>query len=182
MSSKKYILPALFMAVALAGGGTAYAFGPGGMTLPAGVPSGFTATEQTAITQAQDIREKAEAEADKILSDAGVTREEMHTAMETFHKTQRDAIDAALDANDINAFKTAVAQSPMGDKASTITDDVFAKMVQIRNLEKSGNTAGAQALRKELGDAGFGFGPMGDHLGHGGMHHGGMMNDDADDN
>ena len=168
------------MAVALAGGGTAYAFGPGGMILSAGVLSNFTTTEQTAITLAQDIRQKAEKEATAVLEAAGVTQDEMHTAMESFHKTQRNAMDAALDAKDINAFKALMVDGPMADTAATRTDEAFAKMVQIRALEKSGDEEGAQALRKELGDAGFG--PMGGHGGRGGMHHGGMMDNDADDN
>lgn len=158
---KQYAIPALILGLALLGGGTATyaAMTPG--SLPADVLSQFSDDQQAAIEKARDIRQTAETEAQAVLSAAGVSEDQLHSALETHMKAQREAENAALDDNDYTAFQTAVAGSPMADK---LTEDVFAKLVQIRQLEKSGDHEGAMKLRQELGDAGFG--PRG-HAPHG---------------
>ncbi len=162
MFKKRYAVPALILGLALLGGSTAAyaAFTPG--QLPAAVLSGFTSDQQVAIQKAQDIRSAAETEAKAVLTAAGVTEDALHTAMETYHDAERTKMDAALDANDYAAFQALVAGTPMAD---TLTEDIFAKLVQIRSLEKSGDHEGAMTLRKELGDVGFkgGFGGHGPH-------------------
>lgn len=158
MTKKRYAIPALILGLALLGGASATyaAFTPG--QLPAEVLSSFTADQQTAIEKAEQIREDAQTQAKAVLDAAGVSQDQLHTAMDTYRKAQHDKMDAALDANDYAAFQAAVAGTPMADK---LTQDTFAKLVQIRQLEKSGDHQGAMELRKELGDAGFGFGPGG---------------------
>ncbi len=186
MTKSKLILPALVFGVALLGGTSAYAFNGG--TFPTEAFKSFSLEKQTAIAKAHDIRTTAQKEAEAVLNAAGVSKDDMHTAMKSFHQTQRTAMDSALEANDYNAFKALVAKSPMGgDRADTLTQDVFTKMAKIHSLEKSGDKAGAKVLRTELRDAGFGGGMgMGGHgnkdMG-GRMHGGGMMGDrnDADD-
>lgn len=183
MNKSKYILPALFLGVALLGGTSAYAFGGG--TFPTEAFKGFSVEKQTAIAKAHEIRTAAQKEVEAVLTAAGVSKDDIHTAMKAFHETQRTAMDAALEANDYNAFKTLVANSPMGgDRADALTQDIFAKIVKIHELEKSGDKAGAKALRTELRDSGFGSGMgMGGHGGKGmggRMHGGGMMDGDND--
>lgn len=158
MNTKRYAIPALVLGVALLGGGTAAyaAFTPG--TLPTEALSSFTADQQAAIKKAHTIRSAAEVEATAVLKAAGVSKDALHTAMKSFRDAGREKVDAALDANDYAAFKTAVAGSPMAD---TVTQDIFNTLVQIRALEKSGDHAGAMVLHKELGETGFGFGPGG---------------------
>jgi len=158
---KQTMIPALLLGLTLAGaGGVAFADVTPGQ-LPAAVLSKFTAAQQTAITQAHDIRAKADVEAKAVLTAAGLTEKDVHTAMESYRDTERKAIDTALTNNDYSAFTTAIANMP---DASAMTPEIFAKLVKIHSLEASGDRAGAMALRQELRDSGFkgvGIGMMG---------------------
>ncbi|PIR82985.1 hypothetical protein COU19_02885 [Candidatus Kaiserbacteria bacterium CG10_big_fil_rev_8_21_14_0_10_56_12] len=157
MIKKHYAIPVALLALVTVGGATAYA-----ATTPNMAPfASFSAAQQTAIEQAFTIRQDARTKAQDVLDAAGVTPGAMRTAMNTYRSNQRTAIDAALTANDYAAFQALVANSPM---ASELTQDVFAKLVEIHKLEVSGDHAGAAALRKELTDAGIhglGIGHMG---------------------
>ncbi len=159
--SKKFAVPALVIGLAVLGGGTAFAASNG---FDASTLTGFTDAQKTAIEQAFQIRKDADDKAKQVLTDAGVDQKVLGEQMRSQHEAKRKAMDAALDANDYAAFQTAVAGSPMADK---LTTDVFAKLVEIRKLEKSGDREGAMKLRKELGtEAGFrGPGMGGDHRG-----------------
>lgn len=158
--SKKFAVPALVIGLAVIGGGTAFAAGNGFDT---SALTGFTDAQKTAIEQAFEIRKDADEKAKQILTDAGVDQKKLGEQMRSQHEAKRKAMDAALDANDYAAFQTAVAGSPMADK---LTTDVFAKLVEIRTLEKSGDKEGAMKLRKELGtEVGFGGMGMGGHRG-----------------
>lgn len=157
--SKKFAVPALVLGLIVLGGGTALAAGNG---FDVSKLSGFTDTQKQAIEKAFQIRQTAETEAKTVLDAAGVDQKALHDQMRAGHETERKAMEAALDANDYEAFKAAVANSPMKDK---LTNDTFAKLVQIHTLEKAGDKEGAAKLRKDLG-VGFGMG-MGGHGGHG---------------
>lgn len=168
-----YTIPAFAAGLLALGAGSAYAFSGG--QIPMAAFSSFSNDQQAAIEKSQEIMDNARTEADKVLSDAGISREDMFTAMNEFHKEHMEAVNDALDADDYDAFTAAIADMPMADQ---ITKDTFAKLVEIRKLEKSGDREGAQALRKELADAGI-HGPF---IG-GMMHHGfgpGMMMHDLD--
>jgi len=154
MIQKRYAVPALVLGLTLVGGATASAFAP---NLSLETLSSFTADEQAAIQKAFTIRQTAEKEADAVLTQAGVTKEELHTAFKAGHEKQREVINAALDANDYNAFVAAAKAGPQGEK---VTAEVFAKLVEIRKLEKAGDREGAMELRKTLQADGF-MGPMG---------------------
>ena len=83
--------------------------------------------------------------------------------MDSYRDTERKAMDTAFTNNDYAAFTALIANSP---DASSMTPDIFAKLVKIHALEVSGDRAGAMTLRKELRDAGFkgmGMGMMGGH-------------------
>ncbi len=152
MMTKRNGMFALMLGLALAGTGTAaYAsFTPG--QLPAAVLAAFTSDEQAAITAAQDIRAKADVEADAVLTAAGVTHDELHTAMKSAREADRTAMDTALTNNDYDAYAALIAGRPDAD---SLTKDIFATLVEIRSLEVSGDKAGAMDLRKELRDAGY---------------------------
>ena len=128
--------------------------------------SGFSDAQKAAIEKAFQIHKTADAEAKSVLDAAGVDQSKLHDAIHTQHEAQHAKMDAALDANDFSAFQALAANSPMADK---LTSETFAKLVEIRKLEKAGDTSGAQALRKELGFDGRmgpkGFnGPRGDMM------------------
>lgn len=159
MIKKRYGVPALVLGLAVLGGSSAYAFGPGGFDLTAF--SSFSTKEQSAIQKAHEIREAADTEAKAVLDAAGVTEEELHDAMKAYHEKQRGALDAALDSKDYAAFKALIADSP---RAQELTEDVFAKLVEIRALEQDGDHKGAMELRKDLAGSGFmDAGAFGDH-------------------
>jgi hypothetical protein len=159
MIRKRYAVPALITGLALMGGTAAYAAAPG--TFDAAAFSSFTSDQQAAIQKAFQIRKDADAQTKEILYAAGVDESKLHEAMRAQGDKDRAALDAALDSNDYAAFKALAADRPMADK---VTEDVFAKLVQVRALEKSGDTEGAKALRESLG---LRMGPGGPH-GHGG--------------
>lgn len=150
--TKRTMIPALVLGVTLVGAGSvAFAdFTPG--QIPAAVLSAFTPAQQTAITEAHDIRAKAEVEARAVLTAAGVTEAQMHSVMESYRDTERQAMDTALTNNDYAAFTALTANRP---HASTVTPEIFATLVHIHSLKASGDHAGATALRKELRDSGF---------------------------
>lgn len=167
MIKKQHFIPAVLLGFALLGGSTAYAFGGG---IPLGAFKGFTAEKQAAIQKAEDIRQNAEKEAKATLDAAGVTREEMHTAMMAYHTEHMKAMDAALEAKDFDAFKALMKDMPMAD---SLTQDAFNTLVEIHALEKKGDREGAQKLRESLKDSGFAP-HMGMEMGrHGQMHDGG---------
>ena len=168
--TKRTLLPALLLGLTLVGAGTVALadFTPG--QIPAAVLAQFSSEKQTAITQAHDIRAKADVEAKAVLTAAGVTEQEMHTAMDSYRDTKRAAMDTALTNNDYAAFTALMADTP---NASGVTTDIFAKLVKIHSLEVSGDRTGAMTLRQELRDAGFtGMGMMGGHGMDGGRGHG----------
>lgn len=166
---KKIIIPGLFLGALLATGATASAFYPG--TLDLAAFADFSDTQKAAIEDAFEIRQTAEAEATAVLDAAGVDREAMHEAMHEYRDVQREAFDAALEANDYEAFAELVANTPMADD---LTQEVFAKLVEAHTLREAGDDDGAraimEALKTDLGVEGFpGFGPGG-RGGHGGPH------------
>ena len=144
-------MPALLLGVITVGGATAYAAGPS-MDLTA--LTGFTDAQKTAITEAFQIRKDAGTKAKAVLDAAGVDETKLRDAMHAQHEGERAKFDAALDANDYAAFTALVAGSP---RADTITPEIFAKLVQVRALDKAGDHKGAMELRKDLG-VGMGFG------------------------
>lgn len=160
MIKKQFGIPALIIGLMVLGGSTAYAFGPGGFDAEAF--SSFTASEQAAIEKAHEIREAAETEAQAVLSAAGITKDELHSAMRAYGEKQHAKLAEALENNDYDAFVALTAGNPNAEK---ITKDIFAKLVEIHKLEKAGDHEGAMELRKDLKDSGFmgpvGHGPMG---------------------
>lgn len=159
MIKKRYGVPALILGLTMLGGSSAYAFGPGGFDLAAF--SSFSSEEQAAIQEANEIRQSAEEEAQAVLNAAGITKDELRDAVRSHGKQQHTALAEALDSNDYDAYKALIADSP---KADQLTEDVFAKLVEIRELEQDGDREGAMELRKELKDLGFmshGFGGKG---------------------
>lgn len=158
---KKYAIPALALGLLVMGGATASA-ATGQIGIDVSTLAQFTDTQKTAIEKAFQIRKDANEQAKSVLSAAGVDEEKLHEAMRSQHGAKgaemRSKLEAALDANDFAAFQALGANTPMQDK---LTSDTFAKLVEIRKLEKAGDKEGAMKLRQELGfGAGMGMGGM----------------------
>ncbi len=112
----------------------------------------LTDTEKAALEEAREIRDTARKEADQVLEDAGITNErmeEIHDAMHEAREKEHEAIKAAIAANDFEAYKTAVANSPIADTIDT--EAKFAKLVEAHKLIESGDKDGAHAIMDELG-------------------------------
>lgn len=152
----------LVLGIMAAGGATALA--ASGPELQLSSLTGFTDAQKAAIEKAFQIHKTADTEAKSVLDAAGVDPSQLHEAMRAQHDAQHAKMDAVLDANDYTAFQTLVAGTPMVDK---VTPDIFAKLVEVRKLEKSGDKAGAMKIRKELNVGGMGRGGFGgphDHI------------------
>jgi hypothetical protein len=81
--------------------------------------------------------------------------------MHTYREEQHTALTKALDNNDYEAYAALIKGSPNADK---LTKDIFATLVEIRELEQNGDRKGAMELRKDLKDSGFmGPGGFGEH-------------------
>lgn len=72
---------------------------------------------------------------------------EREARMESMREAH-DAIEAAIETNDYNAFVLASSGMPMSDK---ITEENFAKFVEAHDLRESGDIEGARAIMNELG-------------------------------
>jgi len=105
MKKKQYYIGALMVGGLLLAATGAQAFGG---VLPLDAFKNFSSSEQSAIEKAFTIREKAEAEAQAVLSDAGITEMEIHDAMRSYGEQKRKVIDDALEAGDFAAYKEAV--------------------------------------------------------------------------
>ncbi len=126
-------------------------------------------SEKAALEEAAEIRETAHEEAKQVLEDAGITDERMTEIREAMHKArhaEREAVKAAVEANDYEAFNTAIADSPMASEIDSA--EKFAKLVEAHNLRESGDIDGAKAIMEELGLKGPGMGGRGFGGGRGG--------------
>jgi hypothetical protein len=131
----------------------------------------LTEAQQSALEEAHTIREEAFKEAKTVLENAGIDAakmREIHEAMHEARQEHREAVKAAIEANDYDAFVAATAEGPMGDTVDTQAE--FEKLVEAHNLMKSGDREGAKQIMEELGfptPDGEGFGGR-----HGGMKEG----------
>ncbi len=154
--SKKYAVPMLALGIMVAGGTTALA--AAGPDIALSTLTGFTDAQKAAIEKAFQIHKTADAEAKSVLDAAGVDPSKLREAMRGQHEAMHEKMEAALDANDFAAFQALAVNTPMADK---LTSETFAKLVEIRKLEKAGDKEGARELRRELGvGMGMGMGGM----------------------
>lgn len=112
----------------------------------------LTSAQESALEEAQSIREEARVEAKAILENAGIDEakmKEIHEAMREAGQEHRQAVKATIEANDYEAFVTATANGPMGETINTQAE--FQKLVEAHNLMESGDKEGAKAIMIELG-------------------------------
>jgi hypothetical protein len=80
---------------------------------------------------------------------------ERHAAMQS----HREAVEAAINAGDYAAWKEAMENKPKGQAAEdVITEENFPTFVKMHEARQSGDVETADALAKELGINGRGFG------------------------
>jgi hypothetical protein len=143
MRSTLYLVPGFIAGAALLGGATAYAFGG---DFNADMFSSFSAEERSAIEEAFTIRKHADEQARAVLDAAGVDESALRDAMKSYRDERRAVIEAALTANDYDAFKAAVADAPFADQ---VTKDTFKIFVEAYNDAKEGHYEDARTLLED---------------------------------
>lgn len=125
-----------------------------------------------ALERAEEIRQTANEEAKKVLTDAGLDETKMraiHDAMREIHKANHEAMHKAIKAEDFEAWKEAAAETPLSEKITSEAD--FSKLVEAHELRENGDFEAAEELLTELGLEGKGGMGMGGGMGRGMMRH-----------
>ncbi len=111
--------------------------------------AGLTEEQIEAFETARELRESGDFKAARdTLLDAGVDEDTMQSVHKAMHE-QRDAIKDAVEAADYEAFKTAVAGTPLAEAVDT--EDDFKKFVEAHELREAGKWPEAKAILDELG-------------------------------
>ncbi len=140
--SKAYIIALAAFAVTATG---VHAYSGGKILQRAGLSS----DQVEAFEEAHDLRRAGDLEkARNVLVEAGVTEETIASIKQAARAAKR-AIHDAVEANDYQAFKTAVVDSPLSDIIVTEAD--FKTFVEAHRLMKRGQSAEAKTMFTELG-------------------------------
>ena len=111
-------------------------------------------TQISALEEAHELRADGATrdEVHDVLDEAGLDRDKMQeirTAMHELRNEHREAVEAALEAGDYDAFMTAVADSPRADQITSEAD--FYQLVEAHELREAGDYEAARAIMTELG-------------------------------
>lgn len=126
----------------------------------------LTDDQVSALEEAHEIRQAADEEARQVLMAAGLddnAMREIRSAMRTERAAHHQAVEAALEAGDYDAFKVAVADSPIADVINSEAD--FEKFKEAHDLREAGEAEAAAAIMSELGLEGREGGMKGGHRG-----------------
>ena len=113
------------------------------------VKAGLNEDQVVAVQEAQELKATGDIEGAKAtLESAGITKQTMQQIREVA-KEAKQAVHAAVEANDYDAFVVAVADSPLAD---VITNEAeFDQFVEAHELKESGDRDGAKEILAELG-------------------------------
>lgn len=162
MNPKSLLIPIAAFAVTVTG---AQAFNSDVL-----VRAGLDETQIAAFEQARELRKGGDKEgARDVLIEAGVDENTVAAVRDAMHKERdamHEAMEIALEANDYDAFKTAIEGSPLADIITTEADFLLFK-------EAHDHREAARDIMEELGIKGGERGvDNGRHLGGFGMKHG----------
>jgi hypothetical protein len=148
----------------------AYAFSP---NLLEKIDVDLTESQVSAFEEAHELRESG-ADRDEVktfLEESGVdedTIKEVKEAVREVRHEMREAVHAALENDDYNAFLTAIIDTPLADAIDSEAD--FETFKTAHELKESGDREGAAELLTELGiEKPAGHGHRGGHCGEGGF-------------
>ncbi len=111
--------------------------------------AGLTEEQIEAFESARELRDTGDFKAARdALLDAGVDEATMESVHKAIHM-QRDAIHDAAEAGDYEAFKTAVAGTPLAEAINSEED--FKKFIEAHNLKEEGKWSEAKSILDELG-------------------------------
>jgi hypothetical protein len=135
------------------------------------VKAGLSQEQISAFEQAHELRKEGDKESARaVLEEAGInleTMESVRKAMHEYKDSMRTSLDAAVAAEDYEAFKAAIEGSPLADIITTKED--FIAFSDAHNLHKEGEHEAAREIMEDLGlKPGFGhkFGHMMHHENH----------------
>lgn len=118
--------------------------------------AGLDTQQVAAFEQAHDLRKDGDRKAARdVLLDAGVdieTMQEVQTAMKAHHAEKKEAVQAALQEGDYDAFLEAVEGSPLAETVDT--PEEFALFTEAHDLREAGDKKAAREIMEELGFAG----------------------------
>ncbi len=109
--------------------------------------------EQTAALQeAREITQAAREEARAVLEAAGLDEAAMQEVREAMHEARHaemEAVKAAVEAGDFEAFKAATVAGPFAD--SITTEAQFAQLIEAHELREAGDFEAAAEIMESLG-------------------------------
>lgn len=156
MNKKKLIIPALALGL-LVSSGTAFAFNGTGY-MPNISLDGFNQTQKDAIQKSFEIKKTAQEQSQKVLTDGGVSREDMQKARKAQMQIQKDQMDKIFTNGDYQAFLALTQNNP---HKKDVTETQFQTMVQAHKLMTAGDKQGAKTLLENAGINQPGFGGKG---------------------
>lgn len=113
------------------------------------IKAGLSEDQVIAVQEAQELKATGDMKSARaVLESAGVTKDTMQHIREVA-KEAKKAVQAAVEANDYDAFVVAVADSPLAD---IITNEAeFEQFVEAHELRQSGDRDGAKDILDDLG-------------------------------
>ena len=168
MKKSLLALPALVILLGV-GGTTAYAQGFGALDL--------TEEQQASLDTLRDLMHDGKIEEAKAFAEANGLPSLRHGVHIRLDQETVEAIDAALESNDFEAFVELTADAPFADD---LTPEAFAKLVEAHTLMEAGDMDGARAILDEL-DIRIPMPGMGPGPGMDGERHGRMMQELTDE-
>lgn len=115
--------------------------------------AGLSDDQISAFEQAKELKDSGDTQgARDVLVEAGIdaeTLEKVREAMKEYRKEHHDAVRTAVEAEDYDAFKVAVAGSPMADIITSESD--FKQLVEAHTLIEAGDKEAAKAIFADLG-------------------------------
>ena len=111
--------------------------------------AGFTTNQIEAFSEARELKARGQVEkARDVLIDAGVDEDKLNTLRKVSHHAHHK-LHLAIKQNDYEAFRDAVAGTPLADIITTESD--FAQFRQAHDLQREGELDEAKAIFTELG-------------------------------
>ena len=156
MKAKSLLIPVAAFAVTVTG---AHAFSTSVLE-----EAGLSNDQISAFEEAHELRKEGDRDAARdVLVEAGVdaeTMEAVREAMREHRSERREAVHDAVANNDYDAFKEAVADSPIAEIVDSEAD--FELFVEAYELREAGDKEAAKEIMEELGFEGK---PHGKHGG-----------------
>jgi hypothetical protein len=170
MNKHKKIIIATLPALALVVLGASVASAYGGPDLMFKWGKELSEEQRAAIEEARELRKEGDNEAARdVLKDAGLDPKMRGPKMMRMltdeerdaFRAKHEAIRAAIEAEDFEAFKDATAGMPFADM---VTEENFEKLLEAHELMEAGDKEGAFEIFKDLEMPPFGHGHMMHHM------------------